>query len=152
MADTKINKTDEIEKQKVEDFGKRLEKFDPAALIKDEVDTGKVRNVVMQSIVDLIKEKVAHDEMNDERAKKIADLVLQKLPSNISYESLMKVIPSLDDHFRELSEVVVPIMVEYEKRIKEEVEKVVSKLLKEGKLDEARNIIQTTIEFEKGLS
>ena len=140
------------EKKKVEEFSKKLEEFDPAALIKDEVDTGKVRNVVMQNIVDLIKEKVSHNEMNDDRAKKIADLVLQKLPSNISYEHLMKVIPTLDDQFREIGEVVVPIMVEYERRIKEEVGKLVSKLIEEGKLDEARKIIQTTLEFEKGLA
>ena len=136
---------------KVEEFSRKLEEFDPASLIKGDVDTGKVRNVVMQNIVDLIKEKVSHDEMNDERAKKIADLVLQKLPTNISYEHLMKVIPTLDDQFRELGEVVVPIMVEYEKKIKEEVGKLVSKLIKEGKLDEARKVIQTTLEFEKGL-
>ncbi|MCA9382993.1 hypothetical protein KC909_01380 [Candidatus Dojkabacteria bacterium] len=112
----------------------------------------QLRNKVQQEIVNIIKEKVEHGEMTEDRAKQIAQMVLEKLPEGMSYDTLMKVIPTLDDHFEELSQAVMPIMVEYEKRMKDIVGQKVTQLLEQGRLDEALNMTKKAIEFEKGLS
>ncbi len=140
------------EQQKIEEFKDILASFNPADLVKSEIDPPSLRKNVMDQIVNLIKFKVSHDEMTDQRAKDIADYVLEKMPSNISYEHLMTTLPKLDDQFQELADVVMPIMTEYEKRVKEEVEKLINRLIADGRLDDARKVIQTTIDFEKGLS
>lgn len=91
-------------------------------------------------------------KMKQERAKEIAALVLEKLPEGISYEKLMEIVPTLDDHFEELTAIVVPIMMEYEKKMHAAVDSKISELVKAGKLDEALHVTKQGIELEKKLS
>ncbi len=112
----------------------------------------ELRFKVQDEIVKVITERVEHGEMTQERAKKIAQLILDKLPEEISYEKLIKVIPTLDDHFQELSTVVVPIMTEYEEKMKKVVNAKVASLMKDGKFDAVLDVTNKAIEYEKGLS
>jgi hypothetical protein len=74
------------------------------------------------------------------------------LPEGISYQELMQRIPKLDDHFIELAEVVVPIMVDYENKIKTIVDAKIKHLIASGNIDQALQITKKAIEFEKNLS
>ncbi len=112
----------------------------------------KLREKVQSEIVALITEKLKSGEMNQDRAKEIAKLVLEKLPENISYQELIKIIPKLDDEFHELSDVVVPIMTDYEKKLKVVLEEKVLKLVRDKKFKEAIIEARKAIEIEKQLS
>ena len=79
-------------------------------------------------------------------------MVLQKLPQGISYEKLMEVIPTLDDHFEELASVVVPIMTEYEQKIRAAVDQKITQLMQQGRFDDALNIAKKALEHEKNLA
>ncbi|MFQ5493195.1 MAG: hypothetical protein ACE5DX_03490 [Candidatus Dojkabacteria bacterium] len=112
----------------------------------------ELREKVQNKIVSLISSKMEKGEMTEERAKQIAQLVLQKLPEGISYERLIEVIPTLDDHFEELTIAVVPIMVEYEQKMQAAVDDRIKKLIDAGKLDAVLDVTKKAIEFEKRLA
>ena len=112
----------------------------------------QLRKKVQKDVLDLISKKLKSGKMSQDRAKRIADMVIKKLPEDISYEEIMKVIPKLDDEFIELSEIVVPIMVEYEKKLHKYLEARVLELVRKGKYKEARNAAKKAIEIEKNLA
>jgi len=58
----------------------------------------------------------------------------------------------LDDHFSELTVAIVPIMVEYEEKMKQVVNKKISELMQAHKLEEALEVTKKAIEFEKQLT
>ncbi len=112
----------------------------------------QLREYVQKAIVDIITEKLEKGTMNDERAKQIAKYVLDMLPDDISYPKLMAVIPKLDDEFTELSAAVVPIMSDYEKKVKQAVDGQIHKLIEAGKLDEALSLTKKAIAYDKNLT
>jgi len=112
----------------------------------------ELRSRVQQSIVAVITKRVEAGEMSQERAKQIAELVLQKLPEGIDYQRLMEVLPTLDDHFEELRQVVVPIMVEYEQKLQSAVDRKVQELIDRGNLDELLDVTNKALEMQKRLS
>jgi len=112
----------------------------------------QLREKVQSEIVKLISSRLEDGKIKEARAKEIAAMVLEKLPGDISYEKLMQVLPKLDDHFEELSTVVVPIMVEYEQKIRKVVDDKITQLIKAGKFDDALNMARKALEFEKGLA
>lgn len=112
----------------------------------------QLRERVQKEIVDLITAKLESGAMTDERAKQIAKYVLDKLPENISYQSLIDIIPKLDDEFSELSAAVVPIMSEFEIKVKKTVDAQIHKLIEEGKLDEALLLTKKAIAYDKKLT
>ena len=112
----------------------------------------EIKEQLQSKIVEIITSKLESGEITQDRAKEIAKFVLDQLPDGVSYQKLMEIVPKLDDHFHELSEAVVPIMVDYEKKMKAIIEDRISTLLKANKLDEALDITQKAINFEKSLT
>lgn len=112
----------------------------------------ELRDKLQSDVVALITEKLQAGEMTQERSKKIAQMVLEKLPEGINYDELMQIVPKLDDEFAELADVVVPIMVEYEKKIHQILENRVMRLVKEQKFKEAILEARKAMEIEKKLS
>lgn len=115
-------------------------------------DPQAFREKIQADIVSLITQKLQSGEMTQERAQKIAAVVLEKLPEDITIEELYKVLPKLDDDFRELADVVVPVMIEYEKKIHSILETRVLKLVRAKKFKEAMIEARRGIEIEKKLS
>lgn len=112
----------------------------------------QLREYVQRAIVDIITNKLESGAMNDERAKQIAKYVLEMLPDDISYQKLMAVIPKLDDEFTELSAAIVPIMADYEKKVKKAVDEQIHKLVVAGKLDDALALTKKAIAYDKNLT
>ena len=112
----------------------------------------ETREQLQAKIVEIITSKLENGEMTEARAKEIAKHVLDQLPEGISYQNLMEAIPKLDDHFYELGEAVIPIMVEYEKKMKAIIEERIKALIKANKLDEALDFTKKAINFEKSLT
>lgn len=112
----------------------------------------QLREKVQKRVVEIISTYLEKGDITEERAKQIAQFILQALPEDVSYERLMEIIPTLDDEFSELTVAVVPIMQEYEAKIKAMANQKISNLIKEGKLDEALDVTRQAIEIEKKLS
>lgn len=111
-----------------------------------------LREKIQRDIVGLITEKLKTGEMSQQRSKEIASVVLEKLPEDISYNDLMQIIPKLDDEFGELAEVVVPVMIDYEKKLHSVIEQKVLSLVRQKKFKEAMQEARKGIEIEKRLT
>ncbi|MCL4200663.1 hypothetical protein KJZ67_04995, partial [Patescibacteria group bacterium] len=60
-----------------------------------------IREKIEADIVDIIKRKVEAEEMSEERAQQLAQMVLDKLKPGMSMEDLYRTLPHLDDNFNE---------------------------------------------------
>lgn len=69
-------------------------------------------------IVTTLQNKLAHKEITGDRAKEIAQKILQLIPEDISHEQLLKVIPQLDDEIVELAGVVHDTLKEQDEKLK----------------------------------
>jgi hypothetical protein len=112
----------------------------------------KLLERVQTSIVEVITKGLEAGTITEDRAKQIAQLVLERLPEDITYEELIRVIPKLDDDFSELSAAVVPIMLEYESKMKKIINERITSLIREQRFNDALHVARKAIEFEKGLS
>lgn len=112
----------------------------------------ELRKRVQTQIVGVITKGLKSGEITQERAKQIAQMILEKLPENLSYDQLIHIIPQLDDHFLELSRVVIPIVTEYEQSLKEEMNKEIHKHIQENDFEAVLNLTKKAIEIEKGLA
>lgn len=115
-------------------------------------DPTELKRIVQERIVQLITKSLNSGHMTPERAKEIARLILEKMPEDVSFEELISVIPRLDDHFHELSQVIVPVMLDYEKRMREEINKKIDEHLSQKNFDEVLRLAREAIEKESQLS
>lgn len=106
------------------------------------MDPEEYRKKIERDILDIIEEKLKNGEMDAERAKEIARMVLDKLHPPLSLEQIYAIVPTLDDHFTELARAVFPVINDHQDKIKEVVGKHADELLKSGKLDEALSILK----------
>jgi len=65
---------------------------------------------------------------------------LAHLPENLTDEQVMKIIPSLDDQFYELSEIVHRHMLGYEEKYKKDTIKNMQDMIKHKHFKEASNM------------
>lgn len=120
--------------------------------MNDTQNPEELKKEVQARIVDLITRKLEAGQMSADRAREIAKMILDRMSGNISFEELIKLIPKLDDQFQELSQVIVPIMVDYEKRMREEINTKIDSHLKQKNFDEVLRIAKEAIEHESQLT
>ena len=116
----------------------------------DNVDDVKER--LQSKIFEIIISKLENGEITEDRAKQIVKHVLEQLPEGLSYAKMMEIVPKLDDHFHEICDAVIPIMIEYEKKMKSIINERIVALIKTNRLDEALAFTKKAIEFEKTLT
>lgn len=112
----------------------------------------QLREKVQEAIVEVITNGLQAGTMQEERAKEIAKFALDMLPENIPFNQLIETIPKLDDKYPELASVVVPIISAYEAKVRQTIDVQISKLIKEGRLDEALSLTQKAISYEQKLN
>lgn len=109
------------------------------------MDPEKYRKKLELDILKIIEEKLTKGEMEPERAQAIARMLLAKLHPPLTLEQIHQIAPTLDDHFTELAQAVLPILRDH----REEVERIVSEhavnLIKSGKFDQASSIMQQSM-------
>jgi hypothetical protein len=114
----------------------------------------KLRDKVQKQVVEIITTGLEEGEISEDRAREIAKLIIEEIPEDISDRDLIHTLPKLDDEYSELKDVVLPIMLDYEKRIRLAVEEKVHKLVMQRKFEEAvkvaRQGINYTEKFVKG--
>lgn len=111
-----------------------------------------LREDIQTKIVELITKGLETGTISEERARSIAKLVLEKLPDGTTDNELMHILPHLDDEFTELSEIVLPIVLEYEEKIRRTVEDKVVRLVRARKFKEALDMARKGIEYSSKLS
>ncbi len=111
-----------------------------------------IKNTIQARIVELITAKLESGQMTPERAKEIAQMILDKLSGNLPFEDLVKIIPKLDDQFEELGAVIVPVMIDYEKKMREEINSKIDNHLQQKNFDEVLRLAKEAIELESQLT
>lgn len=106
------------------------------------MDSEEKRKQLEQDILDIMEKKLSSGEMDAARARAIAQMLLEKLHPPLSLEQLYEIAPTLDDHFTELSQAVLPLIGEHDNKIREIVSKQAEKLIQQEKLDESYAILK----------
>jgi len=104
-----------------------------------------LRQDVELKVVELIKQKLADGTMSEKRSQEIAQLVLDSLKPGMSFEELYKAIFLLDEHYTELSPIVLPIIRDYDKNVMQKIRATVSELIRQGRYEEAEQLSQKAI-------
>lgn len=108
----------------------------------DLMDPEEYRKKLELDILKIIKEKLQKGQMDTDRAKAIAKMVLDALHPPLTLEQIYEIVPTLDDRFTELTSAVLPVIQEHDEKIKSIVTEHAQKLIKEGKIDEATKILK----------
>lgn len=95
-------------------------------------------------ILKVIEQKLRNGQMNAQRAKAIARMVLQKLSPPLSIEQIHAIAPTLDDYFKELATAVLFVLQDHDKEVSRVVAEHAQKLIDSGKIDEAYAMIKKT--------
>lgn len=106
------------------------------------MDPEEYRKKLERDILAIIIEKLQNGQMDAERAKDIAVMVLDKLHPPLTLEQIYEIAPSLDDKFTELARAVMPVIKEHDEKMRQIVTEHTQNLLKQGKVDEAHEYIK----------
>jgi len=104
-----------------------------------------IRETIEAQIVDLIKEKVEMEEMTEDRAQQLAQIVLDTLKPGMTLEDLYRALPHLDDNFTEISHIVLPYLRDYEQGVTQKAAGQVQTLIRSGKYKEAQELADRVI-------
>jgi len=108
------------------------------------------RQEIETSVVELLNARIEEGSITKERAEEISQHVLDTLKTDMSFEELLGVIPSLDDRAPELSPVILPILREYESTVARKGEANVRELIRLGQYDAAVKLAHDVINHHVG--
>lgn len=106
------------------------------------MDAEAYRKKLELDILRIMEEKLRNGEMDAQRAKKIAQMLLEKLHPPLTLEQIHQIAPTLDDHFQELTKAVLPVLKDHEEEVRNIVSQHAQKLIKLGRIDEATSALQ----------
>lgn len=106
------------------------------------MDAEEYRKKIEMDILKIMEEKLMSEEMDAGRAKAIARMVLDKLHPPLTLEQIYEIVPTLDDHFAELTAAVLPVIREHDDKLRTIVSSHAEELIKSDKIDQARNLLK----------
>ena len=106
------------------------------------MDPEEYRKKLELNILAIMEEKLRKGQLDVVRARTIARMVLDKLHPPLTLEQIYQIAPTLDDHFTELTGAILPIIQEHDEKIKTIVTDHAQKLIKQGKITEASEILR----------
>lgn len=106
------------------------------------MDPEEYRKKIELDILKIIEEKLTNGQMDVERAKAIARMVLDKLHPPLTLEQIYKIAPTLDDEFTELAAAIALVLKDHEEEIKKIVTEHAQMLIQSGKINEATQILK----------
>lgn len=113
------------------------------------MDSEEYRKKIELDILKIIEEKLTNGQMDADRAKAIARMVLDSLHPPLTLEQIYEIVPTLDDHFNELSAAVFSVIRDHDLKVREIVSEHAQQLIKSGKLDEALSVIESVTDPKK---
>lgn len=108
------------------------------------MDKDEYRKNLEHEILEIIEEKLKSGQMDADRARAIARMVLDKLHPPLTLEQIHQIAPTLDDEFKELSMAVLPVLVDHEEETSKIVADHAEKLIKSGKIEEAMQVLKNS--------
>ncbi len=106
------------------------------------MDPEEYRKKIELDILKIIEEKLTNGQMDVDKAKAIARMVLDKLHPPLTLEQIYEIAPTLDDEFRELSAAVLPVIQEHDATMSKIVADHAEKLIRSGKITEAYSVLK----------
>lgn len=116
------------------------------------MDPEEYRNKIADEIISIIEKKLTARQMDADRAREIARYIVDALQPNLTVEQMRKAVLNFDKRFSELLSVSLGQKNEYDDKIKDIVSNHVSVLLKDGKFDEAYNLVKKALNRDVGLN
>lgn len=110
------------------------------------MNSEEYRKKLELDILAVMEDKLKKGQMDADRAKAIARMVLDKLHPPLTLEQIYKIAPTLDDQFAELTAAILPIMHEHKEKIEAVVVEHAQRLIKEGKIEEATSVMKQVTE------
>lgn len=110
------------------------------------------RKKIEREILSIIEENLKLKKINSDRAKEIAEYILETLHPHMNIDQIYNVAQHFNDHFPELTPMVIEISNEYEKRMKEIVKDRVDQLIKQNKIEEADDLLKKALNHEVKIS
>jgi len=102
-------------------------------------------------ILEVIEEKLKKGQMDAQRAKAIAKMVLDKLSPPLSIEQIHAIAPTLDDYFTELATAVLFVIEDHDEEMRRVVTEHAQKLIDSGKIEEAYVMIKKVTQLPEKL-
>lgn len=112
----------------------------------------ELREQIELEIVEFLQAKMEAGEINDVRAKAIAQRTLDILRVGMSFEELYKAIPLLDDTMPELAPIVLPHVRDYETNVTSQALENVRNLIQQGQYDAAATLAKKASSRDVGLT
>lgn len=106
------------------------------------MDSEEYRKKLERDILDVIEQKLQNGQMDADRARAIARMVLDRLHPPPTLEQIFEIAPTLDDEFRELSTAILPILSDHDDKMASIVSGHIESLMKSGKVDAAYEVIK----------
>lgn len=107
----------------------------------NQTDPEEYRIQIEEEILDIIESKLVRHEIDAERARGIAKLVIETLHPHMEIEEMREVVGEYDKYFTELTDIAVAVSHEEDSLVRDEVMKEVQRLVDEERFDEARSVL-----------
>lgn len=112
------------------------------------IKTEQFREYIEREVLDVIKSLLDKPDIDQNRIKEIAKHTLQLLALGTAIDELYKLAIKLDENYPELRPVVIKLMNEYEQKYNKRAVEQVSNLIKQGKYEDAQNVMLKVLEFK----
>lgn len=106
------------------------------------MNADEYRKKIEQDILDVIAARLTTGEMTAQRAREIAQFVLDTLKPHMTLEQIQQLVLNFDQHFPELAKVAQSVINDQHEVMKKTIADHVHKLLQENKLDEAISVLK----------
>lgn len=113
------------------------------------MQTDHYREQIEKNILDIIEKRLQSGEMTPERAKEIAKYVLDILHPHMTVEQIYATVQKFDHHFPELAQAALPVIGDYEDKMKKLIAEKAGKLIQQNKLDEADKLLKDALDETK---
>jgi hypothetical protein len=112
------------------------------------IKTEQFREYIEREVLDVIKSLLDKPDIDQNRIQEIAKHTLQLLALGTAIDELYKLAIKLDENYPELRPVVIKLMNEYEQKYNKRAVEQVSNLIKQGKYEDAQNVMLKVLEFK----
>ncbi len=112
------------------------------------VKADEYRRIIEVEVLQIIKDLAEKGETDRQRIQDMAASTLNLIHVGMSLEALFNNVVKLDDNFPELAPVVVKVMRIYEEKYEQNALQQVSNLVKDGKYDDANEMVKKVLLFK----
>lgn len=116
------------------------------------MNADEYRKDIERKILEIIELRLKSGEMTADRAKKIAQYVLQLFHPPLTLDEIYIKVQNFDAQFPELIPARLNLVRDYDQKIKLLVERQAHKLMQENRLDEADSLLKKAINGELRLN